>query len=95
LIEGLSSALRQYPADWVLFKAIISTRLSTLLCLEGEQCRAYQRAEDAISLSGQVRSARLADDLRVLLQVLPAGDRADEEARDVRHRLSTVLAEMT
>lgn len=94
LIDSLSTSFRQYPADRVRSKAITATRLATLLYLEGEQHAAYQKAEDAISLAGQVRSARLADDLRVLLRALPSGDRADEDARDLRHRLSTVLAEM-
>ena len=95
LIEGLFAAFRKYPADWVLFKAVIMTRLATLLSLEGEQQAAHQRAEDAITLAEQVRSARLADDLRVLLQVLPPGNRADEATRNLRHRLSTTLSEMT
>ncbi|MGH4017590.1 MAG: helix-turn-helix domain-containing protein, partial [Pseudonocardiaceae bacterium] len=91
LIEGITSAFRQYPADWVLFKAIIAARLATLFCLEGEQHVAHQRVEDAIALAGQVRSARLADDLRVLLRVLRPGGSADEYARDLRQRLSAVL----
>jgi len=95
LIEGLSSAFHQYPADWVLFRAIIATRQASLLCLEGEQRLAHQRAEDAIVLAGQVRSALLADDLRVLLRAMPTGDSADDYARDLRQRLSLVLTEMT
>ncbi len=95
LIDNLSTRFSQYPADRVLNKATIATRLATLLYLEGEQRIAHQRAEDAIDLAGQVRSARLADDLRVLLRVLPIGDRADEYARDLRQRTSAVLAEMT
>lgn len=75
-------------------ESISRRQLTTLLFLEGEQRAAAQRAEDVITLAGQVRSARLADDLRVLLRVLPS-DRADEDTRDLRHRLSTVLAEMT
>lgn len=94
LIDGLSTAFRQYPADWVLFRAIIVTRLATLLYLEGEQRLASRRAEEVITLAEQVRSTRLADDLRVLLRVLPPGDRADEDTRDLRHRLSTTLTDM-
>lgn len=95
LIDGLATAFRQYPADWVLFRAIIVTRLATLLWLEREQQAAHQRAEEVITLAEQVRSARLADDLRVLLRVLPSGDRADEDTRDLRHRLSTTLTDLT
>jgi hypothetical protein len=95
LIDGLSNTFHRYPAERVLGKAITATRLATLLRLEGEHQAAHQRAEDAIALAGQVRSARLADDLRVLLRVLPPGDRADEYTRDLRHRLSTTLTEMT
>ncbi|HEU0088188.1 MAG TPA: hypothetical protein VFQ77_11170 [Pseudonocardiaceae bacterium] len=95
LIDDLATACHQYPPDRARSKAIAATRLATLLCLEGEQQAAHQRAEEVITLAGQVRSARLADDLRVLLQVLPPGDRADEDARDLRHRLSTALTDMT
>jgi hypothetical protein len=94
LIEGLSRAFHQYPMDWVLFKAIIATRQASLLYLEGEQRLAHQRTEDAMTLAGQVRSARLADDLRVLLRVLPNGNSADEHVRDLRQRLSLVFTEM-
>jgi hypothetical protein len=52
-------------------------------------------AETTITLAAQVRSARLADDLRVLLRMPPTGDSADEYARALRQRLSTELAEMT
>ncbi|MGH3925997.1 MAG: hypothetical protein ACRDTT_24590, partial [Pseudonocardiaceae bacterium] len=93
LVDRLSAAFRQYPADRARSKAITATRLATLLCLEGEQRAAHQMAEDAIALAGQVRSARLADDLRVLLRVLPTGDGADEYTRDLRQRLSAVLTE--
>ncbi|MFN2495125.1 MAG: helix-turn-helix domain-containing protein [Pseudonocardiaceae bacterium] len=95
LIEHLSAAFQQYSPDRVLNKAIVVTRLATLLCLEGEQRLTHQRTQEAITLAGQVRSARLADDLRVLLRVLPAGDRANDAARDLRHRLFTALTEMT
>ncbi|MGH4015063.1 MAG: hypothetical protein ACRDSL_14315, partial [Pseudonocardiaceae bacterium] len=81
--------------DRVLGKALIAARLATLFCLEGERHSADQVTEDAIALAGQVRSARLADDLRVLLRVLRPGGSADEYARDLRQRLSTVLTEMT
>jgi len=95
LIERLSTAFHQYPAGWVLFKAIIATRQASLLCLEGERRLGHQRAEDAIALAGQVRSARLADDLRMLLRSLPSRDGTDEDIRDLRQRISAVLTEMT
>ncbi|MGH3905501.1 MAG: helix-turn-helix transcriptional regulator [Pseudonocardiaceae bacterium] len=95
LIGHFSTAFRQYPADRARSKAITATRLATLLYLEGEQHAAHQMADEAINLAGQVRSARLADDLRVLIRGLPPGDGADEYARDLRQRLSAVLAEMT
>ncbi|HEU0129351.1 MAG TPA: hypothetical protein VFQ48_12205, partial [Pseudonocardiaceae bacterium] len=95
LIESFSRAFRQYPPDAALNKAIIATRLATLLYQEGEQHTAHQTAEDVIALAGQVRSALLADDLRVLLGALRAGQSTDGDARDLRHRLSTVLTDLT
>jgi DNA-binding XRE family transcriptional regulator len=95
LIENFSNAFRQYPVDANLNKAIIATRLATLLYQEGEHHTAHQTAEDAITLAGQVRSALLADDLRVLLRTLPPRDSANDYARDLRQRLSLALTEMT
>ncbi|MGH3928060.1 MAG: hypothetical protein ACRDTT_35220, partial [Pseudonocardiaceae bacterium] len=95
LIDGLSTAFHQYPVDRVLGRASVAARLAILLWLEGERRIAHQMTEDVITLAGQVRSARLANDLRALLRVLPCGDGADEYARDLRRRLATVLAEMT
>ncbi|MGH3925732.1 MAG: hypothetical protein ACRDTT_23215, partial [Pseudonocardiaceae bacterium] len=95
LIECFSTAFRQYPVDRVRSKAIIAAKLATLLYPEGERRLAHQMAEDAITLAGQVRSARLTDDLRVLLRAFPPTDHADEYDRDLRQRLSVVLAEMT
>ncbi|MGH3902619.1 MAG: hypothetical protein ACRDTE_00195 [Pseudonocardiaceae bacterium] len=69
LIESLFTAFRRYPAERVRSKAITAASLATLLCLEGEQRAAYQMVEDAIALAGQIRSARVADDLRGLLRV--------------------------
>lgn len=95
LIECFSTALRLYPVDRVRSKAIIAAKLGTLLYLEGEQHLAHRMAEDAIALAGQVRSARLADDLRELLRTLPPADHTDEYNRELRQRLSGVLTDMT
>lgn len=95
LIDCLSTAFRNYQPDRARSKAITVTRLSTLLYLEGEQPTADQMAEEAISLAGQVRSARLADDLQVLLRALPPGAGSENHALDLHHRVYTVLAEMT
>ncbi len=92
LIERLSTAFQQCSSSQVRRKAIIATRLAVLLYLEGEQRLGHQMADDAVSLAGQVRSARLADDLRVLLRVLPPGDDSDDHALDLRHGVSAVLA---
>lgn len=94
LIENLSTALRQLPTDRTRYQAILAVRIATLLYQEGEQHTAHQMAEDTITLAGQVRSTRLADDLRVLLRTLPIGDSADDYARDLHQRLSLVLTEM-
>lgn len=71
LIERFSTAFHQCPPDRTLSKASIAARLATLLYLEGEQHTAHQKANEAVSLAEQVRSARLTDDLRVLLRALP------------------------
>ncbi|MGH3795603.1 MAG: hypothetical protein ACRDSP_12005 [Pseudonocardiaceae bacterium] len=93
LLERLAVAFRQYPPDRARSKAITATRLATLLYLEGDQRTAQQMADEAISLARQVRSARLADDLRVLLRTsAPTGD--DDHTLDLRHRVSAVLAAM-
>jgi hypothetical protein len=93
LVERLSTAFQRYSPDRARSKAITATRLATLLYLEGEQRTAHQMADEAISLVGQVRSARLADDLRVLLRTTPSGD--GDGPRDLRHRVPAVLTEMT
>lgn len=95
LIEAFSATFHQFPADRARFKAIVATKLATMLYLEGEWRMAQQMAEDALVLAGQVRSARLADDLRVLLRTLPPADRADEHTPELRPRIVAVLAEMT
>jgi transcriptional regulator with XRE-family HTH domain len=94
LVEHLYTAFQQYPPDRARSKAITATRLATLLYLEGEQRTAHQMAENAISLAGQVRSARLAADLRMLVRTSPP-DGEGNDTLDLRHRLFTVLAEMT
>jgi transcriptional regulator with XRE-family HTH domain len=96
LIERLFTAFQQYPPDRARSKAITATRLATLLYLEGEQRIGHQMADDAISLAGQIRSARLAAHFRVLMRTVPPGHGDDHDhGLDLRHRLSTVLAEMT
>jgi hypothetical protein len=62
LIDDLTTACHQYPPDRARSKAIAATRLATLLCLEGEQQAARQRAEEArwfrcgaASADGQIR----------------------------------------
>jgi len=94
LIERLSTAFQQYPIDRARSKAITATRLATLLYLEGEQRIGHQLANEAISLAGQIRSARLATHLHVLMQTVPPGHGLDDHGIDLRHRLSTVLAEI-
>ena len=94
LIERLSTAFQQYPIDRARSKAITATRLATLLYLEGEQRIGHQLAHEAISLAGQIRSARLATHLHVLMQTVPPGHGLDDHGIDLRHRLSTVLAEI-
>ncbi|MGQ0779400.1 MAG: helix-turn-helix domain-containing protein [Pseudonocardiales bacterium] len=95
LIECFSTAFRQYPVDRVRSKAIIAAKLATLLYREGEQRLAHQMSENAITLAGEVRSTRLANDLRVLLRALPPADHSNEYNRDLRQRLSVVLIDMT
>lgn len=95
LIERLSTVFTQYPSERARGKASTATRLATLLYLEGEQRAAYQMADEAISLAGQIRSTRLAADLRVLLRTMPPGNGFDDHGLDLRHRLSTTLTEMT
>ena len=95
LIDHLSTAFHQYPASRARMKARAATRLATLLYQEGEHRLAHQMAEEAISLAGQIRSAQLADDLRVLLRTLPPGASGDDPALDLHHRVSGVLAEMS
>ncbi|MBV9161067.1 MAG: helix-turn-helix domain-containing protein [Pseudonocardiales bacterium] len=95
LVDHLSTAFTQYPPERARSKAITATRLATLLCLEGEQHAACQMADEAISLAGQIRSARLVADLRVLLRTVPPGSGFDDHGLDLHHRLSTVLTEMT
>ena len=73
LIERLSTAFQQYSSDRARSKAITATRLATLLYLEGEHRIGHQMADEAISLAGQIRSARLAAHLRVLMRTLPSG----------------------
>lgn len=95
VIERLSAAFTQHPPEQAHGKAITATRLATLLYLEGEQRAAYQMADEAISIAGQIRSTRLAADLRVLLRTVPPGNGFDDHGLDLRHRLSTTLTEMT
>ncbi|HEY2765276.1 MAG TPA: helix-turn-helix transcriptional regulator [Pseudonocardiaceae bacterium] len=95
LLERLSLAYRQYPPERTRSKAITATRLATLLYLEGEQRSAQRTADEAISLAGRIRSARLAEDLRVLIRTSAPMDSGDDCTLDLRHRASTVLAEMT
>ncbi len=94
LIERLSTACQQYPPDRARSKAITATRLATLLYLEGEQRMGHQMADEAIILAGQIRSARLAAHLRVLMRTVPPGHGRDDHGLDLRYRLSPVLAEM-
>ncbi|MGH3975170.1 MAG: helix-turn-helix transcriptional regulator, partial [Pseudonocardiaceae bacterium] len=92
LIERLSTTFRQYPPDRARSKAITAARLATLLYQEGEQRIGRQMADEAISLAGQMRSARLVSHLQVLMPTLPPGHNDDD---DLRHRLSGALAEMS
>ena len=95
LIDHLSTAFHQYPAGRVHPKALTATRLATLLYLDGEQRGGHQMVEETITLAGRVRSARLADELRVLLKAMPTGEKTDDYTRDLRQRLALVLTEMS
>lgn len=95
LMELLTTTFRQFPPNRARSKAITATRLATLLYLEGEQRIGHQMADEAISFAGQIRSARLATHLRVLMQTVPPGHGLDDHGLDLRHRLSGVLAELT
>jgi len=90
VIERLSTVFTQIPPERARNKAITATRLATLLYQDSEQDAAQQMAEQAISLAEHIHSARLATDLHVLLETMPAGTGHD----DLRHRLSAVLTEM-
>lgn len=94
LINHYSKSFRQYPGDRVRGKGITATRLATLLHEEGERHMAYQITEEAITLANQVRSAQLADGLRILLRSLSATESADGYPLDLRRRVVEALTNM-
>lgn len=94
LVARLTTAASRYPDSRARSKAIATTRLATLLYLEGDVEAASNAARSAIEVAGAVRSVRLGSDLRVMAQATGAAgkDGAAAAVRVSAHELAMTMA---
>jgi hypothetical protein len=93
LVTRLSNTVSGYSQGRARSKAIAASRLATLLYLEGAPTEANEAARTALTLAGDVRSARLGSDLRVLARAASAAPR-DTLAQTVRTQANVLAATM-
>jgi transcriptional regulator with XRE-family HTH domain len=93
LVTQLSQTVNGYSQGRARSKAIAASRLATLLYLEGAPAEANQAAGTALSLAGDVRSARLGTDLRLMARAAGAAPR-DTLAQTMRTQANILAVTM-
>lgn len=93
LVTRLSETVDRYSQERARSKAIAASRLATLLYLEGAAAEANEAAHTALTLAGDVRSARLSTDLRLLARAAGTAPR-DTQAQTVRKQANVLAVTM-